>query len=176
MTFWTLSLKYAILSKEALLLVMFSEICDFGECLEKTLNETSVYHLSIWHAAKKHYTVYMRCLQIYWAVFIKTFYVALIPVPKIWFIALLWETIQISGSLDFTRNSHTNIPSKQVLSISECILKMFLSLWELQQIRKFLSTLSLMFIFMLLYLEYPQERQLQRKNLILQYRWQWSKF
>ena len=35
---------------------------------------------------------------------------------EIWFIALFFETIQISGSTDFMRNSKMNVLSKQVLS------------------------------------------------------------
>ena len=71
------------------------------------------------------------------------------------------ETIQISGSTDFMRNSRINVLSKQVLG-KWMHLQKVLSLWVLQQITDMLYVREIaekplivtdVYIFMFLYLE-----------------------
>ena len=70
--------KSTHLLKETLLLMMFAWRFHIKKTFRKKLEHDWKFYLSIRHAAKKYYILSMPCFQIHWAVFMKTFYFALI--------------------------------------------------------------------------------------------------
>ena len=128
-------MKSAPLSKGALLLVMFER--RFYTTLLRSVsiklwtveNHCSLSSLySAWN--KRHIKLYLYIVCSHLAVFIKTFHFALILILEIWFIALMLEAIQISGSTGFMRNSLKNAWSKQAFS-KWMHFQNVLPLWEL---------------------------------------------